>query len=343
MGNGEVVMNIAVIIPCFNASQTLARAIDSVIFENFVEQVIVVDNGSLDNSRDVALSYGGKVTLIECGTGGASAARNEGVRYAQSEFVHFLDADDYVDQGFLDTMASVANAGIDMVVSGHRQITADGVLLRQVSYRAGFDAAQLLAEYLVNAVQTSGFLWRRSWIGPAWDESLSIYQDGELAIRMLLREPVFEIISEPTTWTYWVQNGNPDRISNSFSREKAISSLRALKQNEAGVVALSYPPATDGLARRYYALARRCYGQRWESEGDEALQRARLLGLKSHPGGIAHATLCLALGLSQKVRFIRMAHRFRHQLCDPAASTKHTPRNIVLTRGKGQSGKPNQL
>ena len=88
---------VSVIIPCYKQAQFLATAIDSVLTQTHGStQVIVVNDGSPDDTASVARRYGDRITYLERSNGGLSAARNTGLAAATGEFVQFLDADDYL-------------------------------------------------------------------------------------------------------------------------------------------------------------------------------------------------------------------------------------------------------
>lgn len=87
---------VSVVIPAYNASGTIRRAVDSVLAQTRRDlEIIVVDDGSGDNLQDVVSSMTGPVELIRQPNSGAGAARNTGVRQARGEFIAFLDADDF--------------------------------------------------------------------------------------------------------------------------------------------------------------------------------------------------------------------------------------------------------
>ncbi|HCD99918.1 MAG TPA: family 2 glycosyl transferase, partial [Armatimonadetes bacterium] len=85
----------SVIVPCFNASRTLAAAIDSALAQTHPDtEVVVVDDGSTDGSGEIAESYGERIVLVRQPNRGLSAARNAGVAASSGEFLTLLDADD---------------------------------------------------------------------------------------------------------------------------------------------------------------------------------------------------------------------------------------------------------
>ncbi len=88
-------ITVSVVIPAYNAGKSLGRAIDSVLAQtHHPDEIIVVDDGSTDNTADVAHGYGDKVRFIRQENAGASVARNTGIEAAASEWIAFLDADD---------------------------------------------------------------------------------------------------------------------------------------------------------------------------------------------------------------------------------------------------------
>ena len=86
---------VSVIIPTFNRSNTLCRSINSVLSQTHQDiEVIVVDDGSTDNTAIILESYGKQIRWVCQAQVGPSAARNVGVDMAKGEFVAFLDSDD---------------------------------------------------------------------------------------------------------------------------------------------------------------------------------------------------------------------------------------------------------
>jgi glycosyltransferase involved in cell wall biosynthesis len=86
---------VSVILPVHNREGSVARAIRSVLAQTYRPlELIVVDDGSTDGTRDVVEGFGAPVTLIAQAHGGAYVARNLGLRHARGELVAFIDSDD---------------------------------------------------------------------------------------------------------------------------------------------------------------------------------------------------------------------------------------------------------
>jgi glycosyltransferase involved in cell wall biosynthesis len=88
-------MKISVVIPTFNRGHIVARAIKSVLQQTFKPlEIIVVDDGSTDNTTEVLKSYDAKIKIIHQKNRGVSAARNAGITMASAEWIALLDSDD---------------------------------------------------------------------------------------------------------------------------------------------------------------------------------------------------------------------------------------------------------
>lgn len=86
---------VSVVIPAYNTAPYLAEAIESVLQQTYQDfEILVVDDGSTDNTVQVASSYVPRIKLIEKENGGPASARNAGMRQAAGEYIAFLDSDD---------------------------------------------------------------------------------------------------------------------------------------------------------------------------------------------------------------------------------------------------------
>jgi glycosyltransferase involved in cell wall biosynthesis len=86
---------VSVIIPVHNMEATIGRALNSVLAQTFADyEIICVDDGSTDNTRNVVAAFGQRVTVVTQARAGVSAARNAGACRACGEYFAFLDADD---------------------------------------------------------------------------------------------------------------------------------------------------------------------------------------------------------------------------------------------------------
>lgn len=86
---------VSIIMPAYNAQRYIGEAIRSVLEQDYPRlELIVVDDGSTDQTAHEARAFGERVRVLEKTNGGAAAARNHGMLVAQGELIAFLDADD---------------------------------------------------------------------------------------------------------------------------------------------------------------------------------------------------------------------------------------------------------
>jgi hypothetical protein len=122
---------VSVVIPCFNHAHFLPEAIESVLTQNYPNfEVIVVDDGSTDNTPEIVRRYP-SVRYVYQENAGLSSARNTGLRQSHSEFLVFLDADDRLLPHALGTgIESICEHPECAFVSGHcRVIDSNGGIL----------------------------------------------------------------------------------------------------------------------------------------------------------------------------------------------------------------------
>ncbi len=105
-------MKLSVIIPCFNAGQTISQQLEALTKQEWSQpwEIIIADNGSTDNSREIIQAYQDKLPhlrLIDASAKrGAAYARNAGVKAAQADMLAFCDADDEVAPGWVAAMGT---------------------------------------------------------------------------------------------------------------------------------------------------------------------------------------------------------------------------------------------
>ncbi|MDR2472051.1 MAG: glycosyltransferase family 2 protein [Tannerella sp.] len=96
---------VSVIIPVYNMSEYVSETLDSVLSSDYPEmEIVVVDDGSTDNSADIIKSYAeksNKIKLFEQPNKGVSAARNYAIQLSQGEYILPVDADDLISENYI--------------------------------------------------------------------------------------------------------------------------------------------------------------------------------------------------------------------------------------------------
>lgn len=106
---------ISAVIPVYNREKTIARAIESVLAQEYPPaEIIVIDDGSKDATREIVQKYGDKVRYVYQDNAGVAAARNRGVSEAKFGWIAFLDSDDYWLPHHLKQMVNAMEATEEM-------------------------------------------------------------------------------------------------------------------------------------------------------------------------------------------------------------------------------------
>lgn len=193
----------AVVIPCFNQAHYLAEAIESVLAQTLpAAEIVVVDDGSEDNSYEVAGRYEA-VARTRRRNGGVAAARNVGWQETSAEYLVFLDADDRL----LPRALEVGSEALDRrpqvaFVSGFsRDIGDDGRVI------PGLRQPLVSQDHYLRLLEDcfiwsgSSIVYRRSALEAVggFDESLAAADDYELYLRLARRYPIYcheEVVTE---------------------------------------------------------------------------------------------------------------------------------------------------
>jgi len=266
---------VAVILPTYNRAWCLAEAVESVLAQRFGDfELIVVDDGSTDDTPAVLSRYEGRVRTIRQENRGVSAARNRGIAASRSPLVAFLDSDDLWLPGklarqvaFFDEHpeAAICQTGEIWVRNGRR--VNPGLRHRKPS---GWIFEPSLELCLVSP---SAVMARRGLFAEVglFDETLPACEDYDLWLRVSLRHPVF-LLPEPGVVK---RGGHADQLSRGWGldrhRVRAIEKILRTERLTPGQRAA----AVRVLQRkcRIYAEGCRKRGRPEEAEAYERLAR----------------------------------------------------------------------
>ena len=217
---------VTVVIPCYNQAHFLGEAIESVLSQSYKHfELIVVDDGSTDESSEVASRYEG-VRLIRQENRGLAGARNRGLGEAKGEYVVFLDADDRLLPGALEAGLRCFEAHPECAfVSGQsRRIAADGTLLSpwQPPHVEGDHYLALLRSNYIG--MHAAVMYRRGVFDDVggFDVSLSACEDYELYLRIARRFPVQRHDQEVAEYRQHVANRSHEPALNLTSALRTL-------------------------------------------------------------------------------------------------------------------------
>ncbi|MBE6157910.1 MAG: glycosyltransferase [Firmicutes bacterium] len=141
----------SIIVPVYNVEKYIEKCLDSIEKQTFKDyEVIVVNDGTLDNSMDIVKKYDFKI--VNQKNKGLSAARNSGVKKASGEYIIFIDSDDYIDKDLLKKLNDSLSNNPDVVRFQIREVFEDSdkvINYKENSFnnKNGVDAFKLITGY----------------------------------------------------------------------------------------------------------------------------------------------------------------------------------------------------
>lgn len=289
---------VSIIIPCFNAELYIGEAIESALEQTHAPvEVIVIDDGSTDNSVAKIRLYSNHIYYETRENHGPSVARNRGLAIAKGSFIQFLDADDILMPKKIEMSLNIFNQDIGVVFTDmedffdnrkaelmHHLVANIVKPLRERS--AVWNNEDILESVLRMAIGTPLPLHRREilLLHGGFREDLRILEDVELAFRLALSGVNFVRINEKLVRVR--KHRAPTRLrltpGNNILALKALYCMheQALKAERlsAGV--------KDALADQFANHGRKAFRLGYSKEAETAFQKALLLKRNPKPTGV---------------------------------------------------------
>lgn len=216
---------ISVIIPCWNAASFVGEAIESALAQSYTPlEVVVVDDGSTDGSREIIQGFGDRVRYVEGAHAGGGVARNRGQRAARGDYWLFLDADDVLLPDAAAVLMEAVKASGAAAAYGN-VIFADEKLnpIETRRYSPVPDAGSIKS-LLLSGVPTTGSVLCSRHSSVTWSETLKSCQEFHyFAMRAIDGD---EFVYVPVEMALIRQHDRPTRVSNQAS----TASVRSFAQ-----------------------------------------------------------------------------------------------------------------
>ena len=198
---------VSVIVPTYNRAQFVTEAIDSILSQTFRDyELIVVDDGSTDNTNDALLRYGDRIRYIYQPNSGVGAARNAGIRCAVGKWLAFLDSDDMWLPEYLACQIEQAkqNPRVCTHMTNSIRVEADGAMIDSFQYYGinpeklfKNDSCRVLERPLTFMLQThlpylQATMFQREVFIKAglFNDGVTITEDLDAIARMCLQGPL---------------------------------------------------------------------------------------------------------------------------------------------------------
>jgi glycosyltransferase involved in cell wall biosynthesis len=303
---------VSVVIPAFNHGRYVGEAVRSALDQSYPDlEVIVIDDGSTDDTREAIRGFGDRVRYFHQENRGLAAARNRGIGESRGDFVAFLDADDLWLPRKLERQLEVfdRHPSVRLVYAGVFHVDCEGRVLQEIQPRhRGTTVSQLLLDNVVIGSGTTAVVPRECLkeLG-GFDECFSVCEDWELWLRIARRYEL-DYVDAPLA-KYRLHAGNAHK-----NQERMKAGRLALLDKFFADPTL--PPGLRRVRRRAYGATYTHFGFFYYSSGE--FDRARM--------NLTQAIrICPRLLLDARVapyvvacilgpRFIRAAKRWKHRL-----------------------------
>jgi glycosyltransferase involved in cell wall biosynthesis len=278
---------VSIIVPCYNNKTFIQNSIKSALFQTYKNvEVIVIDDGSTDDSLEIIKSFSDQVYWETGKNCGAPLARNRGIEIAKGEYIKFLDADDILLPDCLEKQVAQANQLAPekkaIVYGDAVWIAQDGQTLPSYHLHPKKRNKNSIAHILANSPLTSCPLHKREYlleIG-GFDPSLPRGQEHDLHLRLVLAG--VEFVHYPTLIYKYREYVSSERISQKgYSSKGAMFHYEALQKHCNLIEATTQKPLSSEvrtvLAQRFWAFGRAILREGYANEANEYFVAARKL------------------------------------------------------------------
>ena len=191
---------VSIIIPSFNRAHCLDQAVESLLNQTYKNlEILVIDDGSTDNTQDVLKKYDRKIRCFAQANQGVSVARNRGISEANGEYITFLDSDDYFEDTNIEKKVTFLERHPDIkwVYSDCRYIDKEGNYIDKASDRYNYferkKTGMIFGELLHhrNFIATDTVTVKKDALNSAggFDERIFSLEDYDLWLRISAKYP----------------------------------------------------------------------------------------------------------------------------------------------------------
>lgn len=259
---------VTVIIPTYNRDWIIQQAIDSVLDQDFNDyELIVVDDGSEDNTLEILKAYGKAITVLHQSNKGVSAARNRGIDAAAGRLIAFLDSDDLWLPKKLSTQVKFFENNADALINQTQEIwIRNGRRANPKKRHHKFSGMIFERSLELCLVSPSAVMVARELFDSVgvFDEQLPACEDYDLWLRVSCRYPV-HLTDSPLVIK---RGGHDDQLSKAAGLDKyRIQSLVKIIESDL-LLPQQYQAAVNTLREKCQVYAGGCRrrGRKQEAE-----------------------------------------------------------------------------
>jgi len=255
---------VSVVIATYNRARFLPETIESILQQRFRDfELIVVDDGSTDETPELLKSYAGRIRSLRQENRGPAAARNLGIRSARGRWISIQDSDDLATPDHLETLFAFTEQNPDcgMVFAngaylGGPEHNRETIIPKEKSRRLARDGVRLVDLFDKSIVRLQAALISKQCLEAVGghDESLYICMDLDLAFRIFMRYPAAYL--DKVVFLYRKHEGNIGRNQDLRLLENIRVIEKLLREFPRAGEILGMRRIAQRMAYRYYRLAK---------------------------------------------------------------------------------------
>ncbi|ELB11855.1 glycosyltransferase [Enterococcus faecium] len=227
---------ISIIVPVYKVEPYLRKCVDSILAQTFTDfEVILVDDGSPDNSGKICDEYASKdsrVRVIHKKNGGLSSARNAGIDVARGKYLGFVDSDDYIEKDMYELLYdNIVKEQADLSICGVYDLYANRepkILTPQYMVLSKIEAMKMILEAKVVSVQAWNKLYKKEIFDTIRYPEGVITEDAAVILPVLDKTEKVVIDNQQKYYYFHRENS----ITSSRFGEKDLDTINVWKENE---------------------------------------------------------------------------------------------------------------
>lgn len=202
---------ISIVMPMYNVEHFISKAIESIINQTFTNwELIIVNDGSTDNSRNISQQYSlkdSRIKIVDKENGGLSDARNFGAQKAIGDYIHFIDSDDWIETDCYEKLLPLFSKHLDFIIFGYfvdQENSKQDLIRQEIKECLNFDFSQAHIEIdkiIASLLPYIDFAWnklyRKDFLQKnnlTFCKGLSRVEDCEFMSRVLQKTRNFKFI-----------------------------------------------------------------------------------------------------------------------------------------------------
>lgn len=235
---------ISIVIPIYNAEKTIGYTIESILNQKNADyEIIIVDDGSSDNSGEICRSYSlndERVRYVHTENRGVSEARNEGIKLAKGEWITFVDSDDQLLPNAYNSVKENLLEDVELIVFGYKKRTNNAIVAPSENKKYYYNL-QMIAN-------DAGYLFTHGFFHPVWNK---IYKKecivhtfdckrslGEdILFNLDYLKHISKVVCLPSALYYYNDYSSADSLSHKY-RSDAVEIQRDIREKFIELVGL---------------------------------------------------------------------------------------------------------